>query len=74
MYRIIINKVNENQQYNVVTIGEFDALHLGHQHLFTTLNNIAQTYNYRRVVITFEPLPIEYFSQIKQQLPVKRLS
>ena len=55
---------------SIVTIGNFDGLHVGHIHLLETMNHIANTTNtvnaakdqrLRRIVITFEPLPTEYF-------------
>jgi len=36
-----------------LTIGMFDGLHLGHQHLFNTLKNKTKSH----IVITFSPLP-----------------
>jgi riboflavin kinase/FMN adenylyltransferase len=54
---------------SVVTIGNFDGLHLGHQALMQRLDDIARTEGLRRVVLTFEPLPREVFSPT----PVPRL-
>lgn len=74
MYRVKINK-NINQLLPAIaTIGNFDGLHLGHLQLFKQLNTLAKQYNYRRVAITFEPLPLEYFSDQKQQARLTRLS
>ncbi|MEF3192742.1 MAG: bifunctional riboflavin kinase/FAD synthetase, partial [Halothiobacillaceae bacterium] len=47
---------------SVVTIGNFDGLHLGHQALMQRLDDVARTEGLRRVVLTFEPLPREVFS------------
>ncbi|MCC2625299.1 MAG: ribF [Burkholderiales bacterium] len=74
MYRI---KLNPNVNYElpaVATIGNFDGLHLGHLQLFKQLNLLASQYTYRRLVITFEPLPLEYFSDQKKKLRPSRLS
>ncbi len=54
---------------SVVTIGNFDGLHLGHQALMQRLDDVARTEGLRRVVLTFEPLPREVFSPT----PVPRL-
>jgi riboflavin kinase/FMN adenylyltransferase len=54
---------------SVVTIGNFDGLHLGHQALMQRLNDVARTKGLWRVVLTFEPLPREVFSPT----PVPRL-
>ncbi|RVU85394.1 bifunctional riboflavin kinase/FAD synthetase [Leucothrix sargassi] len=46
----------------VATIGNFDGLHLGHQHILQQLNSQSQQYRLPKVVISFEPLPTEFFS------------
>ena len=71
MYRIIINKSQSEE--SVVTIGNFDGLHLGHRQLFESLNEVALKNNYRRIAITFEPLPLEYFHDQTHQLCLHRL-
>lgn len=48
-------------QNAIATIGSFDGMHLGHQALINNLNNIAHSSHYKRVIISFEPLPLEYF-------------
>jgi len=45
----------------VATIGNFDGLHLGHQQLFVRLKKEAQQRNLPLTVISFEPLPAEFF-------------
>lgn len=57
-----INKLQNKHQHAVVTIGNFDGVHLGHQHLISILKEKALAYRKPSMVITFEPLPIEYFS------------
>lgn len=57
-----INKIQNQHQHAVVTIGNFDGLHLGHQHLISVLKEKASAYHKPSMVITFEPLPVEYFS------------
>lgn len=46
----------------VVTIGNFDGVHLGHQSVIRQLGVYAQAHGLDSVVITFEPLPLEFFS------------
>ena len=69
MFKVVINKLQ--QPNTVVAIGNFDGLHIGHLQLFDKLNQVAKQNNYKRVAITFEPLPLEYFSDInnKQRSP-----
>lgn len=45
----------------VVTIGNFDGVHLGHQAILTHLHHKSVQYGLPSVIVTFEPLPHEYF-------------
>lgn len=47
---------------SVVTIGNFDGVHLGHQALVSVLVKKAKELNAAPVVITFEPQPNEFFN------------
>ncbi len=44
---------------SVVTIGTFDGVHLGHQHLLQTVAQHARERTVLAVVLTFQPRPIE---------------
>jgi riboflavin kinase / FMN adenylyltransferase len=59
------NSLMQNNLSNgsVVTIGNFDGLHLGHQAIFAQLKKSAMTLKLPAIVISFEPLPREYFSK-----------
>ncbi|MEK9648143.1 MAG: bifunctional riboflavin kinase/FAD synthetase [Gammaproteobacteria bacterium] len=46
----------------VATIGKYDGLHLGHQHVVESLRAIAKARNLPSVVILSEPHPEEYFA------------
>jgi riboflavin kinase/FMN adenylyltransferase len=46
----------------VLTIGNFDGVHRGHQALLKLLTDKARALGVRAVVLTFEPHPREYFS------------
>ncbi|ENO88902.1 bifunctional riboflavin kinase/FAD synthetase [Thauera linaloolentis] len=46
----------------VLTIGNFDGVHLGHQALLKLLTGKARSLGLPAVVLTFEPHPREYFS------------
>lgn len=56
---------------SVVTIGNFDGIHLGHQHLLEQLHTVAMHRNLPSTVIIFEPQPIEFLAPDKAP---KRLS
>ncbi len=47
----------------VATIGNFDGVHLGHQRLFQQLQESARKRNLPSCIVTFDPLPHEYFSR-----------
>lgn len=54
---------------SVVCIGAFDGLHLGHQHLLDVARARADAAGLDLVVVSFEPLPREYFG--KQDPPAR---
>jgi riboflavin kinase/FMN adenylyltransferase len=56
-----ISNLEKNPQGCVATIGNFDGLHLGHQHLLKQLKQKSTELNLPALVITFDPLPAEYF-------------
>lgn len=45
----------------VVTVGNFDGVHLGHQHLMASLQDYANRQSLQTAVILFEPQPKEFF-------------
>lgn len=57
----------------VVTIGNFDGVHLGHQALLTEVKKRAHDLKLESAVITFEPNPKDYFSQNKPQTRISSL-
>lgn len=44
---------------SVVTIGNFDGVHLGHVELFKRLNQVSRAHGLPSVVVTFEPHPLK---------------
>ena len=53
----------------VVTIGNYDGVHRGHQHMLTAVRDHARRLGLPATVITFEPTPREYFE--KQAAPAR---
>jgi riboflavin kinase/FMN adenylyltransferase len=70
--KIIRNTILE-QLPCVVTIGNFDGVHLGHQALLTEVKKRAHDLKLESAVITFEPNPKDYFSQNKSQTRISSL-
>lgn len=57
------------QMGGVVTIGNFDGVHLGHQALLRETVNRARELGVPSLVMTFEPHPFEFFNQEKNTIP-----
>ncbi|CAL4319524.1 Bifunctional riboflavin kinase/FMN adenylyltransferase [Buchnera aphidicola (Thelaxes suberi)] len=49
----------------VITIGNFDGMHLGHQNLIHKLNLIKTKNKFKTVVILFTPHPVEFLGTAK---------
>lgn len=50
---------NHSDQRHVITIGNFDGVHLGHQHLIDAVVSSARSRQVHSAVLTFDPLPLE---------------
>lgn len=59
---------------SIVTIGNFDGLHLGHQTLIKKLVATAHQMNLPSVFLTFEPHPTEYFAPKNSAARLMRFS
>lgn len=60
-----LHNCHREHQNAVLTIGNFDGLHLGHQKILEQLHSEASRLNTHSCLMTFEPLPREYFSSDK---------
>lgn len=56
-----LQNLNRELNESIVTIGNYDGLHLGHQSILHELKNKSLELNLPSVVIIFEPPPVEYF-------------
>lgn len=56
----------------VLTIGNFDGVHLGHQKVLKKVHNQTVQLGLPSVVMIFEPLPIEFFTP--QKAPVRLMN
>ncbi len=57
----------------VLTIGNFDGVHLGHQKVLDAVHDESQTLGLPSVVMIFEPLPIEFFAPDKAPVRLMNL-
>lgn len=63
---------SEFEQGCVLTIGNFDGIHLGHRAILNQVSGLAKNAGLPSVVMVFEPLPIEYFTP--QAAPVRLMN
>lgn len=63
-------QVPDNVRGSVVTVGNFDGVHLGHQALIKALHALARPKNLAVRVVTFAPHPRDYFSAQGRGSPV----
>lgn len=61
--------LTSQQQGGVITIGNFDGVHVGHQQLVARVIEKAKELHVPSLVVTFEPHPFEYFSQDHLTIP-----
>lgn len=57
----------------VLTIGNYDGVHLGHQHMLEVLRAQAGGLQLPATVLTFEPTPLEYFAGDRAPARLTRL-
>jgi len=56
-----LHNLSEKQRGCALTIGNFDGVHLGHLAILKNLKKVADEKNLRTCMMSFEPLPMEYF-------------
>lgn len=61
MHIFSLTHTNDLSAPSVITIGNFDGLHLGHQQLINAVKAQAQAYSAMSTVMLFEPQPMEHF-------------
>jgi len=63
LFRNSINLSVKFPHGSVVTVGNYDGVHLGHQKILSQLVSKAKELNLPSVVVIFEPQPEEFFSE-----------
>nr|BAL56689.1 riboflavin biosynthesis protein RibF [uncultured Gammaproteobacteria bacterium] len=67
--RLIVGLHRSPPPGTVVTVGNFDGVHLGHRHLIHTLAREGERLGWPVTVVLFEPQPLEYF--LKERAPAR---
>jgi len=57
----------------IISIGNFDGVHLGHKAILQSVKNISQNLNLPSLIVIFEPQPEEYFKGIDCPARLTRL-
>ena len=57
-----VKKLKKRQHPSVVSIGNFDGIHKGHQYIFKQLVKLAKAESAHATIICFEPQPKEFFA------------
>ncbi|EGU43553.1 bifunctional riboflavin kinase/FMN adenylyltransferase [Vibrio ichthyoenteri ATCC 700023] len=68
-----IHNIQPHHQGCVLTIGNFDGVHLGHQAVLEQVSQQAKALNLPSMVMTFEPQPLELFAKDKAPARLTRL-
>jgi riboflavin kinase/FMN adenylyltransferase len=60
-----IDNLNSKATNNIVALGKFDGIHLGHKAVLETARNIALANNLETAALSFEPSPIQVIHNIQ---------
>ncbi|HZP13687.1 MAG TPA: bifunctional riboflavin kinase/FAD synthetase [Nevskiaceae bacterium] len=58
-----VHNLRDRHRGCVLTIGNFDGVHLGHQALIARTRELAKKFSVPSALLTFEPLPREFFAK-----------
>lgn len=58
----------------VLTIGAFDGIHVGHQEMIRVLRDCAREHRLAATLLSFEPMPREFFAQLSGKGTPPRLT
>jgi len=56
-----VSQLGDNHRPSAVSIGNYDGVHLGHQHVIKTLLRESEALGAAATIVTFEPLAKEFF-------------
>ncbi|MEQ1790475.1 MAG: adenylyltransferase/cytidyltransferase family protein, partial [Rickettsiales bacterium] len=66
IFRDIV-EIPKKYQHAVITLGNFDGLHLGHRAIIAEAKAIAKAKSLPLALMTFEPHPREFFAKEKSK-------
>lgn len=66
-----LHNIRSEHQGSVVTIGNYDGLHIGHQQIIAKVIAEAKERGVKSTLITFEPQPKEFFAKEKSAIPAR---
>ena len=64
--QVFYNKIENFKplhQQHIVTIGNYDGIHLGHQRILKKITHLSKQTQLPNILITFEPQPCEYLAR-----------
>lgn len=64
-----LHNIQPSDQGSVLTIGNFDGVHVGHQALLDLVKAKAKAFKAQSMVMIFEPQPLEYYTKGKVTVP-----
>ncbi|HEY5623518.1 MAG TPA: adenylyltransferase/cytidyltransferase family protein, partial [Gammaproteobacteria bacterium] len=64
LYRNLHSLRRAGERQRAVTVGAYDGLHLGHQEILTQLREHGRSQDLSTLVLSFEPMPKEFFSPL----------
>jgi len=68
-YKINTNSNFEEKDINL-TIGNFDGVHLGHQHLIDKLIKVSKENNFQSCLLSFLPHPRKFFGKLNENFNI----
>ncbi|MEC8080134.1 MAG: bifunctional riboflavin kinase/FAD synthetase, partial [Pseudomonadota bacterium] len=57
-----IHNIQARHKFGVLTIGNFDGVHMGHQAILARVKALAEQYQSPAGIMIFEPQPREFFA------------
>lgn len=68
-----LHNLRDTHRGCVATIGNFDGVHRGHQHMISAVRDRARRLGLPATLITFEPTPSEYFQGLRAPARLMRM-